>query len=40
MSDLLTHEEYVALASSLELPKSPFIDGKFRKRSWAHDGHA
>ena len=27
MSDLLTHEEYVALASSLDLPKSPFIDG-------------
>ena len=31
MSYLLTHEEYVALASSLELPKSPFIDGKYRK---------
>ena len=31
MSDLLTHEEYVALASSLDLPKSPFIDGKYRR---------
>ena len=26
MSDLLTYEECVALASSLDLPKSPFID--------------
>ena len=31
MSDLLTHEEYVALAISLDLPKSPFIDDKYRK---------
>ena len=33
MSDLLTHEEYVGLASSLDLPKSPFINGKYRKGS-------
>ncbi len=31
MSDLLTHEEYVALAADLDLPKTPFVDGKFRK---------
>ena len=29
MSDLLTHKEYVALASSFDLPKGPFIDGKY-----------
>jgi len=30
MSDLLTREEYGAIASSLELPRTAFIDGKFR----------
>ncbi len=30
MSDLLTREEYGAIASSLDLPRAPFIDGKFR----------
>ena len=33
MSDLLTHEEYVALAQGVEFPRCPFIDGKFRKGS-------
>lgn len=30
MSDLLTRDEYAAIASGLDLPRSPFIDGKFR----------
>ncbi len=30
MSDLLTHEEYSAIAKSLDLPRSAFIDGKYR----------
>ncbi len=29
MSDLLTHAEYQALAADLNLPRSPFIDGKY-----------
>jgi len=29
MSELLTHDEYVALAGSINLPRSAFIDGKF-----------
>lgn len=29
MSDLLTHVEYQAHAAQLDLPKSPFIDGRF-----------
>lgn len=33
MSDLLTHDEYKALAANLDLPKTPFVDGKFRKGS-------
>ena len=31
MSDLLTHEEYLAIAQSLELPRAAFIDGKYQK---------
>lgn len=31
MSDLLTHDEYKAIAADLDLPKTPFVDGKFRK---------
>ncbi len=30
MSDLLTHEEYQALATSITLPKAAFIDGGYR----------
>ena len=30
MADLLTHEEYRALAASLDLPENAFIDGTFR----------
>ena len=30
MSDLLTHEEYLAIASQIDPPRSAFIDGKFR----------
>jgi len=30
MSDLLTKAEYQAIAAEIDLPKSPFIDGKFR----------
>ena len=33
MSDLLTRAEYQAIADDLDLPKAPFIDGKFRKGS-------
>ncbi|MDW3224791.1 MAG: aldehyde dehydrogenase [Paracoccaceae bacterium] len=33
MSDLLTHAEYQAIAQSLDLPKTPFIDGKYRAGS-------
>ena len=31
MSDLLTREEYAAIADSLDFPRSAFIDGKFQK---------
>lgn len=30
MTDLLTRAEYAAIAASLDMPASPFIDGKFR----------
>ena len=30
MTDLLTHAEYQAIAAALDLPRSPFIDGKYR----------
>ena len=30
MSDLLTKQEYAAIASSLQFPRAAFIDGKFR----------
>ena len=30
MSDLLTRDEYVAIAKSLDAPRAPFVDGKFR----------
>ncbi|MEM7243562.1 MAG: aldehyde dehydrogenase [Pseudomonadota bacterium] len=30
MSDLLTHAEYKAIAAEIDLPKTPYIDGKFR----------
>lgn len=33
MTDLLTHAEYTALAGALDLPRAPFIDGKFRRGS-------
>ncbi len=35
MSDLLTREEYSALASDIDLPRSAFIDGKYRPGSGA-----
>lgn len=31
MSNLLTHAEYQAIADTLSPPRTPFIDGKFRK---------
>jgi len=31
MSDLLTRDEYTAIAADLDLPAAPFVDGKFRK---------
>ena len=31
MSDLLTHEEYAAIAASLDFPRAAFIDGKYQK---------
>lgn len=31
MTDLLTRAEYAAIAAGLDLPRTPFIDGKFRK---------
>ena len=31
MSELLTREEYGAIAADLDLPRTPFVDGKFRK---------
>jgi len=33
MTDLLTRAEYAAIAADLDLPATPFIDGKFRKGS-------
>ena len=33
MTDLLTRAEYAAIAADLDLPKAPFIDGKFRTGS-------
>jgi gamma-glutamyl-gamma-aminobutyraldehyde dehydrogenase len=33
MTDLLTRADYVALAATLDLPRAPFIDGKFRAGS-------
>ena len=33
MTDLLTKAEYAAIATDLDLPKAPFIDGKFRTGS-------
>ncbi len=33
MTDLLTREEYAAIAADLDLPAAPFIDGKFRAGS-------
>lgn len=33
MTDLLTRTEYAAIAAALDLPATPFIDGKFRKGS-------
>ena len=30
MSDLLTRDEYAAIAEGVELPRAAFIDGKFR----------
>ncbi len=31
MTDLLTHAEYIAIAGALDLPRSPFIDGKYQR---------
>ncbi len=33
MSELLTHDEYRAIASQLDLPRTAFIDGKYRAGS-------
>ncbi len=33
MTDLLTHSEYKAIAADLDLPATPYIDGKFRPGS-------
>ena len=33
MTDLLTRAEYAAIAADLDLPATPFVDGKFRKGS-------
>ncbi len=33
MTDLLTRAEYAAIAAEIDLPSTPFIDGKFRKGS-------
>jgi gamma-glutamyl-gamma-aminobutyraldehyde dehydrogenase len=35
MTELLTREDYAAIARDLDLPAAPFIDGKFRKGSGA-----
>ncbi|GAB5447481.1 aldehyde dehydrogenase [Gymnodinialimonas sp.] len=35
MSDLLTHAEYQAIAQALDLPRTAFIDGKYRAGSGA-----
>ena len=35
MTDLLTRDEYAAIAADLDLPAAPFIDGKFRAGSGA-----
>ncbi|MEO0917130.1 MAG: aldehyde dehydrogenase family protein, partial [Pseudomonadota bacterium] len=35
MTELLTRDEYAAIASSLDMPAAPFIDGKFRPGSGA-----
>lgn len=31
MTDLLTHAEYRAIAEALEVPRTPFIDGKYQR---------
>jgi len=31
MTDLLTREDYAAIAAGLDLPAAPFVDGKFRE---------
>ncbi|MEM7406908.1 MAG: aldehyde dehydrogenase [Pseudomonadota bacterium] len=31
MSDLLTRDEYLAIARAIDAPRAPFIDGKFRR---------
>ncbi|MEM7290847.1 MAG: aldehyde dehydrogenase family protein, partial [Pseudomonadota bacterium] len=31
MTDLLTHAEYQSIAAEIDLPKTPFIDGKYRR---------
>ena len=33
MTDLLTHAEYQSIADALDIPRAPFIDGKFHKGS-------
>ncbi|MEO0748369.1 MAG: aldehyde dehydrogenase family protein, partial [Pseudomonadota bacterium] len=33
MTDLLTRAEYGAIAAEIDLPATPFVDGKFRKGS-------
>ena len=35
MTELLTRAEYAAIADSLDLPATPFIDGKYRRGSGA-----
>jgi 4-(gamma-glutamylamino)butanal dehydrogenase len=36
MSELLTREEYAALAATIDPPRAPFIDGKFRPGDGDH----
>ncbi|WP_420556990.1 aldehyde dehydrogenase [Roseovarius sp.] len=33
MTELLTRDEYGAIAAEIDLPRAPFVDGKFRKGS-------
>ena len=39
MGDLLTHDEYKAIAAKLEFPTQAFIDGRFRPAMSPARGH-